>query len=135
MHRIIIVEDNPGDVVLLRTALDESIADHQTTVIADGEEAITFISSFSPDDAERPCLFIVDLNLPRRDGLEVLRAIRMVPALRETAVAILTTSDSPIERREAQAIGVEAYLRKPLTFDAFMALGGVFAELCERRHR
>jgi CheY-like chemotaxis protein len=129
MIRILIVEDNRSDVVLLRHALAEHGVRYEPTLIADGEEAIQFVTG--PPEGGLPSLVILDLNLPKRDGLEVLSAIRASDRLREVPVVILTTSDSPVEQERAERTGVRAYLRKPPDLESFLALGAVLRGICE----
>ncbi len=127
---IVIIEDNAPDVVLLREALDEHGVSCELTVIGDGEAALDYVAS-PPAGAPLPCLLILDLNLPKRDGIEVLRGIRESAVLSRVRVVVLTTSDSPSEREMVEAIGVRAYLRKPVDLDSFMALGGLLKEICQ----
>ena len=129
---IVIIEDNLPDVVLLREALEEHGASYELTVIGDGEAALEYVASLPPG-APLPCLLILDLNLPKRDGIEVLRGIRESAALSRVRVVVLTTSDSPSEREMVEAIGVRAYFRKPVDLDSFMALGGVLKEICQEQ--
>ncbi len=127
---ILIVEDNNSDVVLLRIAFAEHGVDRSMKVLTDGEEAIQYVNATHPDGS-LPCLIILDLNLPRRDGMEVLRTIRGSDRFRQVPVVILTTSDSPTERETAEQIGVRAYLRKPVDFDSFLALGKELKGICD----
>ena len=128
-RRLLVVEDNPTDAVLLRRALSEHGVDYEMVVVGDGEEAIEYLERCKGD--ERPELIIVDLNLPKEDGIEVLKVYRGSPSFVETQMVILTSSDSPSERQRAEIIGVSAYLRKPIELDAFLALGGTLRELLE----
>lgn len=125
---IVIIEDNLSDIVLLREALAEHGVDHEALVLEDGEEACRY---FAADTlrGSLPCLIILDLNLPKRNGLEVLVALRK-SAFQHVPVVVLTTSDSPHEREAAEALGVRTYLRKPVDFDSFLSLGGILKEIC-----
>jgi CheY-like chemotaxis protein len=129
-YRILLVEDNPGDVVLIRHALESHDIDYEFITISDGECAVQYARDFRDTGGAAPSLIVLDLNLPSRHGLEVLTAIRATEGLASTPVAIFTTSDSPVEQRQAEAIGVEAYLRKPLDVEDFFALGSIFKQLC-----
>jgi CheY-like chemotaxis protein len=128
-RRLLVIEDNPTDVLLLRRALSEHGVDYDMVVVGDGEEAIEYLEQCKAE--AKPELIIVDLNLPKEDGLEVLKVYRSSPSFVETQVVILTSSDSPGERRRAEIVGVDAYLRKPIELDAFLALGGTFRKLLE----
>ena len=127
-RRLLVVEDNPTDALLLRRALTEHGVDYEMVVVGDGEEAIEYLEQCK---GAKPELIIVDLNLPKEDGIEVLKVYRGSPSFIETQMVILTSSDSPSERQRAEIIGVDAYLRKPIELDAFLALGGTLKKLLE----
>ena len=127
-RRLLVVEDNPTDALLLRRALTEHGVDYEMVVVGDGEEAIEYLEQCK---GAKPELIIVDLNLPKEDGIEVLKVYRGSPSFIETLMGILTSSDSPSERQRAEIIGVDAYLRKPIELDAFLALGGTLKKLLE----
>jgi len=127
-RRLLVVEDNPTDALLLRRALTEHGVDYEMVVVGDGEEAIEYLENCK---GAKPELIIVDLNLPKEDGIEVLKVYRGSPSFIETQMVILTSSDSPSERQRAEIIGVDAYLRKPIELDAFLALGGTLKKLLE----
>ena len=128
-RRLLVIEDNPTDALLLRRALTEHGVDYEMVVVGDGEEAIEYLEQCKAGG--RPELIIVDLNLPKEDGIEVLKVYRGIPLFVETQIVILTSSDSPSERQRAETIGVDAYLRKPIELDAFLELGGTLKELLE----
>lgn len=123
---IFLAEDNPADVYLLREALAACTSDEITVVVAqDGEEALDFVGRRGPfENAVRPDLIILDLNLPKSDGSDVLRGIRESNELRSVPVVILTSSDSPRDRAAAERLGANHYITKPSDLDAFLALGG-----------
>lgn len=127
-RRLLVVEDNPTNALLLRRALTEHGVDYEMVVVGDGEEAIEYLEQCK---GAKPELIIVDLNLPKEDGIEVLKVYRGSPSFIETLMVILTSSDSPSERQRAEIIGVDAYLRKPIELDAFLALGGTLKKLLE----
>ena len=128
--RILLAEDNPADVYLLR----ESLRSHPTVeleVVYDGEEALDFVfrrNSFA--HAAKPDLIVLDLNLPKSDGNEVLSAIRSTSDLSDVPVMILTSSDSPKDRTLALMLGANSFLTKPSDLDQFMALGDVIVTQC-----
>jgi CheY-like chemotaxis protein len=128
-RRLLVVEDNPTDALLLRRALSEHGVDCEMVVVGDGEEAIEYLEKCKGE--AKPELIIVDLNLPKEDGIEVLKVYRSSPSFVDTQMVILTSSDSTSERQRAEMIGVNAYLRKPIELDAFLALGGTLRKLLE----
>jgi chemotaxis family two-component system response regulator Rcp1 len=124
---VFVVEDNPVDVELLRVALNAQKAWSTEMVVAeDGEKAILLLRDQAANPLlRRPDLVLLDLNLPKRDGTEVLRLIRSTFALSNLAVAILSSSPSDAVQRkltEAQ-ITADAYFEKPGTFEDYMKFG------------
>src|SRR5690242_10298272 len=95
---ILVVEDNPADVGLLRLALKAAQVECDLTVLEDGAEALAFVRHRQNSGDSVPHLIVLDLNLPKNGGLEVLEAIRANPAFSGMAVAILSSSSSPRER-------------------------------------
>ena len=128
-RRLLLIEDNPTDAFLLKRALKEHGVEHELVVMRDGGQAIEYLAHCQ-DDA-KPELIILDLNLPKEDGIEVLEKYRSSAELVHSQIMILTSSDSPKERRRAELLGVSAYLRKPFELDAFIAIGGVIRKLLE----
>jgi DNA-binding response OmpR family regulator len=121
------VEDNPVDVRLLRYALDHETWDIETVIADDGEKAITLLLDSSESESKKPDFVILDLNLPKRDGAEVLHFIRNQASLQNLPVAILSSSPMDVIRgRMARAnVHADCYLTKPLDVDDFIALGRV----------
>ncbi|MCW5978711.1 MAG: response regulator [Bryobacteraceae bacterium] len=122
---LVVVEDNETDVFLLRMALREQGIEDEPVTLEDGEAALNYLGGLET----QPALIVLDLNLPKRDGLEVLSALRRMPALASAPVMILTSSTSPHERRRAEALGVAAYVHKPNDLDAFLGVGRIVAGL------
>jgi chemotaxis family two-component system response regulator Rcp1 len=114
---IVLVEDNPGDVYLLEKALQARHIVYELTRYEDGEQGIRALSS---ERCPTPDLILLDLNLPRREGFDVLRAVRTRPALVGVAVGILTSSDAQRDRHRVFLIGAERYIHKPLTLEEFI---------------
>jgi two-component system response regulator len=124
---ILLAEDNPADVYLIREALSlqGSGEEVQLSVVSDGEEAIDYIlrrGAFV--DAPRPDLVVLDLNLPKSDGIAVLRCARQQSDLAGIPIIVLTSSDSPTDRTVTEHLGANTFITKPSDLDAFMALGG-----------
>ena len=113
MTRILLVEDNSADALLLQEALRVADVAHPVDVVTDGEQAMAHLRS-----AERPPgLVLLDLNLPRMDGREVLAQVKSDPDLRDIPVIILTTSSAPKDVELAYDRGANAFMRKPLGLD------------------
>ena len=130
---ILLVEDNPADAGLIRRALEEHGVDGSLLVLADGEKAIQFIRTL--DDAQAgacPGLAIIDLNLPKKSGREVLECIRHSISCHEAPVVILSSSDAHQDKADAMRLGASQYLRKPSTLAEFMSLGAVFKATIEQ---
>lgn len=110
---ILLVEDSPDDVELTRRALQKTNARFQMTVVTDGEAALNLLFPSEEQDAYQPSFLLLDLNLPKVDGLEVLRRIRAHPKTRALPVIIMTGSREEEAFLESCSLGVDAYVRKP----------------------
>jgi CheY-like chemotaxis protein len=130
VQRILLAEDNPADVYLIREALREHGVECSMQVASDGKEVLGLImdegSEQAPEEFE---LIILDLNLPRHDGIEILERLRESTRLAHVPVVVLTSSDSPQDRLVATHLGARRYLRKPSSLEQFLYLGSVFKEL------
>src|ERR1051326_2928075 len=114
-RRVLIVEDNPTDEIVLRRAIREEGLNVEILVIKDGENALDYLENCAVEEA--PHLVIIDINLPKRDGLEVLRKCRFRPALMQTKTLVFTSSDEPSDHSRSELLGADAYLRKPNHLD------------------
>ncbi len=123
LRQIVVVEDNPGDVFLIRHALDESGLACEVFVAGDADGALKHFCQLRADKEDEPDLIVLDLNLPGRDGISLLQEIRRVGGRTATRVAVLTSSDSPGDRERARAAGIDAYIRKPTHLDEFIEIG------------
>jgi DNA-binding response OmpR family regulator len=132
--RALLIEDNPGDVVLVREALSEHSVECALTVISDGENAIRFIEEIDagPEGA-CPDLVILDLNLPRRSGNEVLQCIRASVKCVQIPVLVLSSSGAEKDRRDALKLGATRYVQKPSLLSEFLKLGELFKTMLESR--
>ena len=128
--RILLAEDNEGDVFLVRRALEKRALSHELVVKHNGEEALAWLDAHSApeDSATAPDLILLDLNLPRVDGAQVLSHIRKSDAFSRTPVIVLTSSDSPKDRQMALELGANLYFRKPTDLASFMDLGRIIEE-------
>ena len=120
---ILLVEDNPGDVRLTREALSEARVANRVTVARDGEEAMALLRREPPhEDAPRPDLIMLDLNLPRKDGREVLAEVKQDPRLRTIPVVILTTSKYEEDVLRSYKLLANCYVTKPVDLERFLAV-------------
>jgi two-component system, chemotaxis family, response regulator Rcp1 len=120
---ILLVEDNAGDVRLTREALREGGIAAELTAVPDGEQALAYLRADGEHaDAPRPDLILLDLNLPKKNGLEVLEEVRVDPELRRIPVVMLTTSSSSRDVAACYDRGVNCYVVKPLDLDEFTRL-------------
>ena len=120
--RILLVEDNPGDVRLVQEALNIGKIRHELAVVGDGAEALAFLRREPPyADAPRPDLVLLDLHLPRVDGHVVLRAIKADEAMRHIPVVMLTTSSEHCDIIASYGLRANAVVTKPLDFEQFVA--------------
>lgn len=129
MPKILLAEDNPADVYLVRAALEEHGIGLPLQVAADGKEVLQIIYQQETLGEIQLSLIILDLNLPRHDGIEILRRLRETESLNRTPVVVLTSSDSPRDRIVASELGAAAFLRKPSNLEQFLELGSVFKEI------
>jgi len=117
---ILIVEDNPGDVRLIMEAFKEAKIDNRLFVVEDGAEAISYLKRENKfKDAVIPDMILLDLNLPRRDGREVLTYIKSDLRLKIIPVIIMTTSSSDTDILQAYNLQANAYIQKPVDLDQF----------------
>lgn len=118
---ILLVEDNPGDVRLTQEALKENKIRNNLHVAKDGVEAMKFLRKMNGlKDVPRPDLILLDLNLPKKDGREVLAEIKTDDNLRSIPVVILTTSDAEDDVAKAYHMYANCYIRKPIDLNRFI---------------
>ena len=118
---VLLVEDDPGDVLMTREAFADYKIANRLTVVTNGEDAIAYMRKEGQfADATTPDLVLLDLNLPRRDGREVLLEIKGDPDLRRVPVVVLTTSDAEEDIAAAYDRHANAYVRKPVDFEQFV---------------
>jgi two-component system, chemotaxis family, response regulator Rcp1 len=118
---ILLVEDNPGDVRLAEEALRDAKMSNNLNVASDGVEALAYLRREGRHaNAPRPDLVLLDLNLPKKDGREVLGEVKLDPDLRTIPIVVLTTSDADADVVRSYQLHANAYVRKPVDFDAFI---------------
>jgi len=119
--RFLLVEDSPGDVELTRAAMAEAKVSNVMSVVRDGVQAMDYLYKRGEfTDAERPDLILLDLNMPRMDGREVLKAIKEDPGLSCIPVVVLTTSNAEQDVLKSYNLHANAYITKPVDFDDFI---------------
>ena len=130
---IVIIDDNPSDVYLLRYALNQLHEQYELEILRDGEAALQFVQWHRTQaDEPRPCVIVLDLHLPRYDGLSVLRAIKKEPVLAHIHVVILTAQASPEEEFEMLKLGVSLYRAKPTNLDELAAVAAEILDICKQ---
>jgi chemotaxis family two-component system response regulator Rcp1 len=130
MTEILVAEDNPADVYLIREALKEHGVEGGIRVVSDGGDLLRMIGREDSVATDRNFgLIILDLNLPRHDGIEILQRLGQSPAFAQIPVVVLTSSDSPKDRLVANQLGAIRYFRKPSNLEQFLNLGAVFKDL------
>jgi CheY-like chemotaxis protein len=130
--QILLAEDNIGDVLLVQDALVSHKIPHYLHVVHDGEEALDFIEHMGASDGI-PCpdVMLLDLNLPKADGPEVLSKFRKHPLCAETPVIVITSSDATRDRERIAEFGIARYFRKPSDLNEFLKLGAVVLDVVE----
>lgn len=123
LRRILLVEDSPNDVELILTSLAESHLGNEVAVVRDGEEALDYLyrrGAFHQRIKGNPVVVMLDLKLPKVDGIEVLASLKADPDLKILPVVILTSSREEPDLSQCYQLGANAYVVKPIDFDEFM---------------
>jgi len=123
---VLLAEDNTGDVMLVKQALEEHRIVHELHVVRDGAEALAVIAHMGqPGGMPCPDIVLLDLNLPKVDGPEILKEFRKHPHCVYTPVVVISSSDARRDRERTSEFGIASYFRKPSDLDAFMELGAL----------
>ncbi len=126
---ILLVEDNPGDVELTREALDTAKVANRLHVVDDGADAVDFLFRRGKyADAPRPDIILLDLNLPKKDGRQVLSEIKAEPSLAQIPVVVLTTSQAEEDIIRAYQLHANCYVTKPVDFNQFLHIVSTIEE-------
>jgi CheY-like chemotaxis protein len=121
--RVLLVEDDPGDVLMTKEAFADNKVGNLLDVVSDGEQAMTYLRREGPySESTRPDLVLLDLNLPRKDGREVLREIKDDANLRTIPVVVLTTSEAEEDILRSYDLHANAYVTKPVDFERFITV-------------
>ena len=129
----LLAEDNRADVLIVEEAISAYDLPIQLYVVPDGEKAVEFIEQ-AEHDPQAPCpqLLVLDLNLPKVSGHEVLQRLRTSPKCGQVPVLVLTSSDSAKDRKKASSLGANGYFRKPASYAEFLKVGAALKMLLER---
>jgi CheY-like chemotaxis protein len=120
---VLLVEDDPGDVLLIREAFEFNKVHNNLNVVSDGEQALSYLRREGEwSEALRPDLVLLDLNLPRKDGREVLAEVKGDPSLRAIPIVVLTTSEAEEDVLKSYELHANAYVTKPVDFERFVAI-------------
>jgi CheY-like chemotaxis protein len=131
--RIVLIEDNPADVLLVREAIRERGLTVDLISYADVPEAL---AGLGDPKNPLPDAILMDLNLPRGEGMMIIKQLRASERLREVPLAVLTSSQAPRDREQAQRLEVHRYIHKPSTLDEFLStVGGAVSELLDTSGR
>lgn len=129
---ILLAEDSRADILLIRHALAEHLIQHELHIVTDGEQAIEFMLTMGkPGGTPCPDVMLLDLNLPKADGTEILTEFRKHLECVETPVIIVTSSDAPKDRAQVAQLGVRHYFKKPSDYEGFMKLGALVLEVVQ----
>jgi DNA-binding response OmpR family regulator len=127
--RVLVIEDNPGDVFLIRRALTKHSINADLTELPDGRMALQFIKKIDDDAAPVPDVVLVDLNLPRATGTLILAKLKESRRSASTRVIVMTSSDSPLDQEAALNLGADAYFPKPNDLESYLRLGEVVRKM------
>jgi CheY-like chemotaxis protein len=129
--KVLLAEDNLPDALLVREAIKKEGLPLEVYMVADGEQALAFMEQAEKDpDAPSPHVLLLDLNLPKVDGIELLRKIRAGEKFRDLPVLVVTSSDSPSDRSESARLGA-GYFRKPPVYSEFLKIGAALRRFME----
>jgi CheY-like chemotaxis protein len=128
---LLLVEDSPADVFLVKEAMKEEGLSCRVEVADDGEKAMRILEEVDAGTEDVPDLLLVDLNVPCQSGTEVLERLRRMPRCARTPVVIMSTSDTPVERKRALDLGATEYFCKPSLLAEFMKLGRLIRRMLE----
>lgn len=119
-HKVLLVEDNEGDILLINDVLDDLQLSCELITINDGEQALHYLEKISRED-EFPAFVLLDINIPRKSGLDVLHGIKNHPRLKTLPVLMFSSSPAPADIQHSYQLGANGYITKPLEAHDFIA--------------
>jgi chemotaxis family two-component system response regulator Rcp1 len=121
---VLLVEDNPTDIFVITEVIEACSLGVRLEIVRNGQDALTYLDELTRvPELPCPALVLLDLNLPKIDGLEILRQLRNNPRCSRTPVIVVSSSTAEADRNAVQSLGVEAYFQKPRTLAAYAELG------------
>src|SRR4029450_12920053 len=127
---ILVVEDNPVDMYLINWVLKAHELSYDLHVIENGDHAMDYVNQLAHEERRRsPTIMLLDLNLPQRDGREILQRVKAIPHGSDVRVVVVTSSNNAADRQETLALGADAYFVKPYHLTEFMQLGDLIKGL------
>jgi len=133
LPRILLAEDNEADVYMIQKALATHVGQVELQVFNNGEAAMRLVERVLKGADVLPDLALIDLNLPRFDGLEILQRLREVPGREQLMVVVVTSSDAPQDRKDALELGANHYFRKSSDLAQFMEIGALVRNMLAQR--
>lgn len=130
-YSIVLAEDSRADIFLVRQALAKSGLEHELLVLEDATGVTSLLSRIG-GDVRRPDVVLMDLNLPKVDGTELIKLFRQHPDCKSIPVIVVTSSDSPKDRARTAELGISEYFRKPSDLSEFMRLGPLVRAVLEK---
>lgn len=128
--RILLVEDNPSDVRLIREALKECTLPVEVTVARDGVEAMDYLHGVEGDGRKQPDVILLDLNLPKKNGREVLAEIKSAPRLKRIPVVVMTSSSAEDDISASYQLNAHSYITKPSSLDGYTDIVHAIENFC-----
>lgn len=130
---VLLVEDNPTDVFVIKEAIERCELDLNLQIASDGQDALHYLQTLEKTEGSVcPALVLLDLNIPKLGGIEILRRLRNGSCCNRTPVIVVTSSTAEADRIAVQRLGAEAYFRKPTSLSAYMELTKLIKELIRR---
>ena len=127
---ILVIEDNPGDIELLRLALQQAGVECTLKIFQRGGEALAFVKQYEQDsEGSALDLAVVDLNLPQNDGIEIIEAMQSSAVLASVPIAVFSSSSLPRERERMETLRIMHYIVKPSELDELLAVGRLLREI------
>ena len=132
----LLAEDNAADALMIQEAIEAHALPIDLVKVSDGQKAFDFIKNAEENSAAMcPDLLVLDLNLPRRSGLEVLARVRRSGRCKDIPVLVVSSSDSQMERAATAELGISGYFRKPPSYREFLKVGEVLKDILKKQER